>query len=64
VTGSTATPELFGVLGVQAMLGRTFTAEEGESGRGDVVLLSYGLWRSRFGGEREVIGRTMTIDGR
>src|SRR5215469_11948199 len=57
-----ATPELFPVLGVEAVAGRTFTREEGTYGHDRVVLLSYGLWQQRFGGSHDVLGTTITLD--
>ena len=57
-------------LGVQPMLGRWFTEadEAGASGTGPdaapAVILTYGYWQRRFGGEQSAIGRTMTIDSR
>jgi putative ABC transport system permease protein len=58
------TAEIFGTLAVGPVLGRGFTAAEDQVG-GDVLkaVLSYGLWQSTFGGEREVIGRTVTLRG-
>ena len=56
------TPDLLEVFGVGPILGRGFTAEEGITGRGDVVLLSYGLWQQLFGGDETVIGDGLTID--
>ena len=63
VTGALATPSLFRLLGVDAAAGRTFTDAEGQPGTDDAVLLSEGFWRRRFGGDREVLGRTLTLDG-
>jgi predicted permease len=52
------------VLGVAASVGRTFTADEDRPGApARSVLLSDGLWRSRFNGASEVIGRAVSIDG-
>jgi putative ABC transport system permease protein len=48
---------------VQPMLGRPFTAEEFEQGKNQVVLLSEGLWRTRFAADPGVIGRTLRLDG-
>jgi putative ABC transport system permease protein len=56
------TPNLFGVLGVSPILGRTFTDDEAQASPATVVVLSYGLWQRRFAGE-DVIGRTIQING-
>ncbi|HEX5720777.1 MAG TPA: ABC transporter permease [Thermoanaerobaculia bacterium] len=58
-----STPSLFPLLGVKAEAGRTFVPEEGVRGEDDVVLLSHGLWRRRFGGDRSVVGRKIEISG-
>lgn len=52
----------FSVLGVEPELGRQFTEEEGRPEGKPVVLLSDSIWRSRFGGDRNIIGRTVTLD--
>ena len=54
---------LFNVLRVTPILGRTFNADEDTPGKTNVVVLSYGLWRDRFGAARDVIGRRIKIDG-
>ena len=53
----------FRILGAQAMVGRTFLPEEYETGRNQVVVLSYGLWERRFGAEPKVVGQKLTLDG-
>lgn len=53
---------MFPLLGAQPLLGRTFTAEE-EAKRNRVVVLSFGLWRSMFGGSSDAIGKHIEIDG-
>src|SRR5919197_3360747 len=58
-----ATPNFFRVLGVRPILGRDFTAEEGKAGAPDVVILSYGLWRRRFGGDPKIVGQAVTLNG-
>ncbi|HUE55782.1 MAG TPA: ABC transporter permease [Candidatus Udaeobacter sp.] len=57
-----ATAPVFPLLGVNAVLGRTFLAEEDRAGGAPVVLLSHGLWQRRFGGSRGVIGKPVTLD--
>src|SRR5262245_19624780 len=53
----------FPMLGVEAMVGRAFTAEEERMpGANSVALLSYGLWQRRFGGDPQLIGKTIELD--
>ena len=47
VPGQITTDNLFSVLGVNAMLGRTFTPEDGKPGQNNVVVIGYGLWQRR-----------------
>lgn len=58
------TPNLFDVAGIQAFRGRTFLPDEGLAGKDDVVLVSYALWRSAFGGSESVVGSSVELDGR
>lgn len=51
----------FDALGAKPLLGRTFTPDEDRAGAGDVAIISEGLWRSRYGGDPKIIGRTITI---
>jgi len=53
--------EVFAALGVGPMLGRVFTQQEDEEDQ-PVVVLSYGLWRSRFHGDTEIAGKTILLD--
>ena len=50
-------------LGIRPTAGRNFTRQEDRPNAPPVALLSYGLWRSRFGGDRHVVGKTMPLDG-
>jgi len=50
-------------LGIQPVLGRNFTREEDRPNAPKVALLAYGLWQDRFGGDRNVVGRMMLLDG-
>ena len=45
------------------MLGRSFTEEEGEPGENQKAILSYGLWQRLFGGDQEVLGKDLRVDG-
>jgi putative ABC transport system permease protein len=54
---------LFNVLRVRPALGRTFNADENTPGRTRIVVLSYGLWEQRFGGDASLIGRSITLNG-
>jgi len=58
------TPSFFRVARVKALLGRTFTEDEGEIGHEDKVLLSHALWQERFGGDRGAVGRQLRLDGK
>jgi putative ABC transport system permease protein len=53
----------FSVLGISPLHGRVFTSEEDRPDRDDVVLLGYGLWQWRFGGDPNVVGRRVDLDG-
>lgn len=50
-------------LGVAPILGRDFSRDDDRPGAQPVALLSYGFWRSRFGGNAEIEGKTISIDG-
>ncbi|MEJ2216914.1 MAG: ABC transporter permease [Gemmatimonadota bacterium] len=52
------------LLGVRPVLGRVFTKEDDSPGTPETVMLSYGYWQRAFGGARDVVGRTLTMDGR
>lgn len=60
--GARVSANLFSLLRVQPILGRAFVAGEDERGRNQVVILSYELWQRRFGGDRSIIGRKLTLD--
>jgi putative ABC transport system permease protein len=49
---------------IQPILGRNFTHEEDRPNVPRVALLSYGLWRSRFAGDPQVVGKSVSLDGR
>jgi len=52
------------ILGVQPVVGRWFTPEEDKPGSADTVMLGYGYWQRRFGGDRSAIGKKLVVNGR
>ena len=54
----------FSTLKVQPFLGRAFAPEEDEPGRDQEVILGYGVWQRRFGGDPHVLGRNVTLDNK
>ena len=62
VDGAEVTANLFPILGVRPALGRTFTESEATVGNNHVVILGYGLWQRRFGGDPNIVGRIVTIN--
>ena len=63
LTGSLVSGQFFSTLGVGAAVGRALRPDEDQPGRENVVVLSDGFWRRRFGGDRGAIGQTLTLDG-
>ncbi|MGO8792474.1 MAG: ADOP family duplicated permease [Terriglobia bacterium] len=61
--GLSVSPNTFQLLGVQPQLGRSFAPDEGPSGHNHVVILSYGLWQSAFGGRKNIVGSKVMLDG-
>jgi putative ABC transport system permease protein len=61
VAGARVTPGIFEELGAQPLLGRTFLPGEERSAADDVVVVSEGLWRSRFGADRSIVGRRIEV---
>ncbi len=55
--------EYFQVLGGRPILGRDFAAEEDTPSGPNVTILSYGLWRSQFAGDTQLIGKSILLDG-
>ncbi len=64
VDGAAVSPSLFELLDVKPVIGRTFSSQEDQLGQDSVVLLSYGLWQRRFNGDRSIVGKPITLDGR
>jgi predicted permease len=64
VRGLDVTDGTLPLLGVKPAIGRLFTREDDSPGTPETVLLSYGCWRQKFGGDPNVIGRSVTLDGK
>jgi predicted permease len=62
VQAATVSADFFKVLGVQPMLGRTFVPGEDVLGHDHEVILTHAFWQSRFGGDRGVVGRQITLN--
>ena len=62
IDGTTITSNFMHVLGVPAQLGRTFLPDDDQHQDRNLVLISDNLWRRRFGAQRDVLNRTITID--
>jgi putative ABC transport system permease protein len=60
---SPVTANFFPLLGVDPIYGRHFTADEESVGGPKVVMLSYGLWARRYGGDPSIVGRSIRLDG-
>jgi putative ABC transport system permease protein len=64
VRGVNISPAFFDMLGVRAVLGRTFRGDEEQPGQDHVVVLTDGFWHRRFGGDPRIVGQKIVIDGR
>lgn len=60
--GTQVTEGFFELLGIEPHLGRLLEAQDHVPGTGLVVLLGYGLWIDRFGGDSSIVGRVLTLD--
>jgi putative ABC transport system permease protein len=62
VTGTWAAENLFRVLGVGALMGRTLTPGDGAPGAPRVMVLGHEFWQNRFGADPDIIGRSLTVE--
>ena len=62
LAGGDVSSSFFSVLGVRFMLGRNFLPEEDRPGQNRVAILSYAAWSERFGADRDIAGKTITLD--
>jgi predicted permease len=63
IAGADVTPNFFTLMGVNPLLGRTFSAEDANGSSGRPAVLSYALWQRMFAGNPDAIGRQLTLDG-
>ncbi len=63
IPGAHVSSGFFATYGVHPSMGRGFTAEEDYAGSAQAVILSEGLWKREFGGDRRILGQTVTLDG-
>jgi putative ABC transport system permease protein len=61
VRGVHVTADYFQLFGASMLLGRPFTTEEASPSGGNIVVLSYGLWKSRFGSDPNIVGKTVSL---
>jgi predicted permease len=64
VRGQFISPDFFSELGVNPVIGRTFAAGEDEIGRAPIALIGEEFWKRKFGGTADVLGKTVTLDGK
>ena len=64
VEGMYVSEGFFEILGAKPLLGRRFTAAEDRAGSDAVAILGEGLWRRRYGGAHDIVGRTIRVDNR
>lgn len=62
ILGAWNTANLFTTLGVDAVVGRTFSAEEEQAGKDMVAVIGYGLWQRRFGGDADIVGKDIYLN--
>jgi predicted permease len=58
------THQVLPMMGIQPFIGRSFSEEDDAPGTPETIILGYGYWQRRFGGDRDVLGQTVTVNGR
>src|SRR6185295_17036183 len=62
IQGFRVTANFLNTLGVKPVMGRDFTEEENQPGKGSVAILTHNLWQRRFGGDSNILGKTIILD--
>jgi putative ABC transport system permease protein len=63
IGGAAVSANFFPLLGIEPVLGRNFSPEEDRPGANRVVLLGHGYWNARFGGDRNIVGKVLILNG-
>ena len=63
-TGAYVTEDFLRILGVAPIMGRDFAAEDNRPGAGKVALIGYGIWQRDFGGDANIVGKGVRINGK
>ena len=63
IQGFLVSTNFLDVTGVKPFIGRAFSAEEDQPGKDAVVILNYGLWQRRFGGDANIVNHTVSLNG-
>jgi putative ABC transport system permease protein len=61
--GAAVSSDFFSTMQVRPLLGRTFTDDEDRPGKNHVIVLSYGLWKTRFAANPDIVNRTVNFEG-
>src|SRR5579864_783030 len=64
IRGQFISSDYFSLLGVSPVIGRTFVAGEDEIGRAPIAVISEELWKRKFGGTADAVGKSVTLDGK
>src|SRR6201990_962446 len=64
ITGAVSTGDIFHVLGTKPLMGRLLEPGDERPGGSNAVVISHGLWQRRFGGDPQIVGRSVRLDGR
>jgi putative ABC transport system permease protein len=64
VTGTWVTGDYFSMLGVRPLYGRVLQREDVQPGKDNIAVIGYGLWQRRFGSDRHIVGRQVSMGGK
>ncbi len=64
LVGARVSPNIFEVLGIALARGRPFEEAEATPGRDAVAIITHGFWQGRFGGDANIVGRRISLDGK